>query len=559
MKLDLKKQSKDEKLSLEKLLRIRNRRITLAKKFHLNTKGEPMNFADNPHLIEIYENIAREMAIQGSVQSFKSEYMIIDQFACALEGLSVFYVLPKYESRNAYVQNRIDKCMDSVPYYKKIINAGNFNNQTMKQFGKGVIKYVGSNVPGDFVEFPADVMFVEEVDQCNMENVHMANDRLRASRYQYKRYVGNPSFKGQGINYFYGKSTQKAWHVPCRQCGFMNILDWFKVIVQEVRDREGIVTGYKLRDHEWKSGKEIRPVCQDCHQPFSRHSHNGEWTPQNPESTILGYWMTMLLSKRNSVAEMWGTFEEAWGDEHKLQLFYNSILGMTYESQGSKVTPELLKKYIQKYRLVHDGDRSFVPTSELKLRARKKYCSMGVDVGKYFDVRVSEVDDFTGSRKLVFSGKVKDENELVEIGKEYNVEACVIDSMPETRIAREFQANAPFYVWLCRYNGEGIAGVTKWDSKQMVVSCDRTWLLDKTFAEIKKGRNIFPENIESAINGDLIKEMCGTVRTAEKDNKGNLRYVWSKCADHQRHADGYDYLASTLMVNAGVNLSVSIG
>lgn len=557
--LPLTNQSKDDKLSVERLLRVRNRRIDLAKNHHKNTKGEKMNFADNPHLVDIYENVARVLVIQGSVQSYKSEFMIIDQFACSLEGLSVFYVLPKYESRNAYVQNRIDRCINTVPFYKKIVTGGQFDNQVMKNFGKGVIKYVGSNVAGDFVEFPADVLFVEEVDQCNIENVHMAKDRLRASRYQYERYVGNPSFKGQGINYYFEKSTKNTWHDVCMHCGEYNPLDWFKVIVDPVRDNEGLVTSYKLLDHEWKPGKEVRPICMSCKQPFKRGGLDGKWIPQNTDSQILGYWMTMLLSRRNSPAEMWSRFEEAFGDDHKMQIFYNSDLGMTYEAQGSKVTPELLKKNVRKYRMLNEGEKSFVPISELNLRARKKYCSMGVDVGKMFDVKISEVDEMTGTRKMVFSGKVENPSELIELGKEYNVEACVIDSMPETRIAREFQQDAPFYVWLCRYNGEGMDSSLKWNSKELVVSCDRTWLLDKTFAEIKKGRTIFPENLDSTINGTFLKEMCGTVRTAERDKKGNVRYIWSKCQDHQRHADGYDYLASTLMFSGTSSLSVSIG
>ena len=552
-------QTKDEKLSIERLIRIRARRIDLAKNHHKNTKGEPMNFEDNPHLTEIYENMAKDLVIQGSVQSYKSEFMIIDQFACAMEGLSVFYVLPKYESRNAYVQNRIDRCINTVPYYKKLVGAGQFDNQAMKHIGKGVIKYVGSNVAGDFVEFPADVLFVEEVDQCNMDNLHMANDRLRASRYQFKRRVGNPSFKGTGINYYFEKSTKKKWYTPCGTCHKQNELDWFKVIVEPIRDIEGVVTDYKLRDKDWSAGKEIRPICQFCNMPYSRHSKDGKWIAEKPNELREGYLMTMLLSNRNSVADMWQTFQEAIGDEHKMQLFYNSLLGLTYEAHGSKVTPELIKKHIQKYRLHHEGETSFVPTSELKLKQRKKYCSMGVDVGKMFDVRISEVDEMTGSRKMVFTGKVKHKSDLIKLGIDYNVEACIIDSMPETRIAREFQEEAPFYVWLCRYGGEGGDGHVKWDSKMMNVNCDRTWLLDKTFAEIKKGRNIFPENVESAINGVLLKEMCGTVRAAEQDKKGNTKYIWSKCQDHQRHADGYDYLASTLMVSGSASLTVSIG
>ncbi len=172
---------------VEKLLEIRNVRIDFAINHHVNTRGERMDFEHYPHIRPLYNSTAPEIVLMGSVQSFKSEFSIIDHFAAAYVGLSIFFVLPKFEMRTTYVQNRINRCVESVTHYKKIIGRGFFDSVALKSFGKGVVKYVGSNVLSDFKEFPADMMIVEEVDQCSRENVEFALDRLRASKYQFKR------------------------------------------------------------------------------------------------------------------------------------------------------------------------------------------------------------------------------------------------------------------------------------------------------------------------------------------------------------------------------------
>jgi len=186
--------------ALNMMIKIRNARITFAKDHHMNTKGERMDFAHYPHIRPLYDSIAFDMVLMGSVQSFKSEWAVIDHFAASYCGLSVFYVLPKFETRTTYVQNRINRCVENVPEYKKIIGAGFFDSVAMKNFGKGVVKYVGSNVLADMKEFPADILYVEEVDQCDASNIEFALDRMRASAYQFRRYLGNPTNKGVGIH-----------------------------------------------------------------------------------------------------------------------------------------------------------------------------------------------------------------------------------------------------------------------------------------------------------------------------------------------------------------------
>ena len=52
------------------------------------------------------------------------------------------------------------------------------------------------------------------------------------------------------------------------------------------------------------------------------------------------------------------------------------------------------------------------------------------------------------------------------------------------------------------------------------------------------------------MKGAYSKEMCNPIRQIIEDTRGNSRYEWTKCVDHQRHADSYDLLAANLLLEA---------
>ena len=531
-------------MAYERLLLVREKRIELAKNHHRNTHGQPMEFELHPHLHDIYETVAPQIVLMGSVQSMKSEFIIIDHFACAAAGCNVFMVLPKVEARGTYVQNRIDRCIDGVPEYKRLLGLGGFSNTAMKHFGAGVIKYVGSNVVSDFKEFPADVMFVEEVDQCNQANLSYGQDRLRASPFQFRRHVGNPTIENFGIDAHFRQSNQKHRFIQCGTCHEWNNLDWYNVIIETIYDTEGIPQDYKLRDQDWRQGRDVRCMCPICGNPFDRFGP-GEWIPQNPGSRIDGWLLTMMMSRYNSVTEMWERFQTCMGDPAEMQKFCNSDLGIPFSDFDARMTEETMNKaaQIENYRLTAGDNCAHIPGN-----SSRKPCSMGVDVGKFFDVRISQVEE-DGTRRMMFVGKVRDRHELVALGLRYNVEVAVIDSMPEAKVSQDFQDSAPFYVWLARYGGEGSDARMKRDKKQRTLSVDRTSILDRTLADVKSGNNILPRNFRSLLGGEYVAEMIASVRQSVVDTSGNTRYIWSKCKDHSRHADVYDFLASTMMAS----------
>lgn len=539
-------------LRLKKLMELRDARVRFAVDHHVNTRGEPMDFDHYPHIRDLYNTIAPVVVLQGSVQSFKSEWAIIDHFACASLGLSVFFVLPKYDMRTTFVQNRVNRCVESVEEYRRLIRDGFFDSVSLKNFGRGSIKYVGSNVLADFKEFPADVLVVEEVDECDQDNVEYALDRLRASLYQFRRYLGNPRVRGRGINAMFLLSDQREWFVPCTVCGDFHKLDWFDVVVKTNYDASGQVIGYQLRDEAWEPGcrRDVRCVCPSCGGEVERASPSGEWRPMNPGTEMEGYHISMLCSPLNSVAGMWARFQRALDDPLRLQQFYNSDLGLPYSAAGNRITAELLdvcseSPVITPYRFdIPDERRGHIVGD-----CHPGPCSMGVDVGGNFDVSISTVD--RGRRISVYLGKIKPSiDELVELILRYNVEKCVMDSQPEITLAREFQDSAPCDVWLCRFRGEGKEARRAYQLSERIILCDRTEVMDRAYGQIRRGVRVVPTNYAALMDGAFSREMCGPVREAVLDERGNTKFIWAKCIDHQRLADAYDLLASDLVIEA---------
>ena len=76
--------------ALEKLLQIRDVRLSFALDHHLNTRGDRMDFGHYPHIRQLYESTSREIVLQGSVQSFKSEWAVIDHFPWPIAALVYF-------------------------------------------------------------------------------------------------------------------------------------------------------------------------------------------------------------------------------------------------------------------------------------------------------------------------------------------------------------------------------------------------------------------------------------------------------------------------------------
>jgi len=500
---------------------------------HISTRMQPMRFADYHYLIDIYVDKRKRKCIKSSVQSGKTEYMVIDHLTKAEKGLAILYVLPDNDLRNRFVKNRIEKMFTFVPFYRDQMMKATGTSKTvgLKHYGLGTIVYAGSGSPNQFKEIPADAIYADELDQFNFTNYAMAFDRLSSSPHKLITESANPTVSDYGIDEVYQRSDKKFWHLKCPHCNQWQKIDFFTNIVYQ--DDDG---GYMLYDAEWEEGckRDIKVFCTKCMKPINRLDPDAQWVAEYPHKDISGYQISKLFSPHNTVQEIFEAFSLAQKNQSKLQIFYNSDLGECFEAEGSKLTHEILNRV--------KGDYIFPKSSEGP-------CVMGIDVGSSLHVWIDRV--WEELEQLIWAGTVREFEDIDELIKRFNVKSFVIDAMPETRKSNELCDKWPMIGKSCRY----VEGKTEENMKEKKraheIQIDRLQIMDDVMDAFLSKANMLPKNADTILKGALYSQLCRPVRLfiADKDGGGDGRFAYTKGEDHYYHARVYARLARLQLRN----------
>ncbi len=497
--------------------------LYLAEYHHKNTSGQSIDVLSRPYQIEILKDDSQHLVIMKCVQVGISEILIIKAMAKLYQGWAIIYSLPIESLRNTFVANRIDKMIMMVPLYKQWLEqaTGDSDQVGMKHFLNGVIKLVGSNSKSSFLEFPADMVIIDEKDKSDLDNLELAEDRLQASEHKFKWEVGNPTFGKFGMHKAYLNSDQKRWNVKCLACNEWQDLDFFKNIVQQINENE-----YQL------IGDDTQAYCRKCSKPIDRLMI-GQWVAKYPDRSISGYHVNQLFSPTVSIAELWHKFLEGQTNATVMQVFYNSCLGLPYEAVGDNLSAALLESKCM--------DDYLMPSTA-------KGCTIGIDVNwPQLNVRISEYPK-PGIRKSAFIGIVHSFDEVTSLLNRYNVKIGCIDVAPERHRVAEFQKQHR-NIWAVNYAGE-IPEFWRVKDDERYITVDRTQAIDAMVSEILNERNRLPKNFRSLDGGKYIEQMEAPKRILDIARK---RYKWEEfdTDDHHFHADVYDFLAMRVLRDIG--------
>lgn len=494
---------------------------------HRSTRGAELVMDDRPWLLPIYTDRAPAMVVMKSVQCGITEYAICRMMQKLRQGRSLLYVLPTLEVRNNFVNNRIDRTIEEVPFYKR--GCKGTDNTGLKHIFHGTVKFVGSNVRMGFKEFPADDLIIDELDECDQDNLAFAYDRLASAVEPTILKVANPTVSGYGIHDAYEKSDKKQWQIKCAHCNEWQPLDWFVNFVRQTDD--GAFASMSLHDSVASAGTggdDRPPHCRQCDKPLDRHAE-GCWVKENQASDISGYHISKLFTRQITSGELYRRFDEALTNQTKKQVFYNSELGLPYAGEGDQLTMADMERCIADYVMPKTATWSVA----------------GVDVGSVLHVAVDVFEE--GRRKAVFRGIVPDWDELDRVVKRYNCRTGVIDALPEIHKAREFcKTHSRFFV--CEYSKEGRTGGEMMNRDDRIVKANRTESLDEMVAGILSQRVIYPKDIRTVAKGDFVRQMMVSTRILDMTRKPVPLFVWTEAGqpDHFFHAENYVHMAAKL-------------
>jgi hypothetical protein len=504
--------------------------LWLALRHHKTHKGHKLSFEDHHYQKDIVANTYPDEVNIKSTQNGISEVATLKSLGFAIKGLDIFHVLPTDKLVGRFVNNRIKKTIKHTSYYKGLEKIAKLNDESqsdslhLKDIGEGTIAFIGSNSTASFAEFPADFLIIDELDECNQDNLKMAEERLSHSNYRWRLRISNPTFKGMGIDELYNRSDKREWFIKC-ECGKWMTIDWFKHIVRKIDDGR-----YLIRDKNWTwdSGRDIYPICHHCGRPLNRKS-DGQWVATAPTTRIVGRHITKLFSGTVPLIETLERFKLGQKDPAMLQRFYNADLGEAYTADGSKLTEEMIQNCV--------GDYQEGPVSEGLVIA-------GIDVGTFYNYVIAVITP--NGIKVLTVGKERDTQQLILKLREYNVKAGVVDAMPETREARKI-ANCFKMMFVCYY-GNSKKDVT--DILNKTVTVQRTPALDAVKEAVLTNKISYPKNIYG--HREYLDQMTASVRVFNADKKmgghiGAYEWVEGNQPDHYFHATSYCLVARRLI------------
>ncbi len=493
--------------------------------------GRPFDLGRHPFLIDLYRDNHDSIVVFKSGQMGASEYLISDAIHAADERKATpLYIFPTSTHVSDFSTGRIGPAIEASQYLQSIVEdvrttdgkrRRGSDRVTLKRIGDRFLYLRGAQVHLDgrapqLKSVDADVLFLDEVDEMPPRAIALARERLGHSSLAQERAVSTPTYAGMGIHALWMESDQRVWMVRCDSCNHWQELTINHCVI-ESDALERPVFWHGQPDDAWC-------VCEKCSTRLNPRGP-GRWVARHPGREVHGYHLTRLFSHHYPTLKLIQGLQAV--EEEKRKEVINQGLGLPYHPRGGRLSDEHLNACCRDY--AHGP----VP-SETTV--------MGIDVGSvlHFVVR-GPAQPESGERPQRFAGMVDSFEAAANEIRRWDARRVVIDALPETRKARELQANfPPGVVWLAYYT-DGVgrrADEMLWNEAEGTVTMDRTRTLDAVMAGFLEEKITLPRHARSI--PDYYSQMKAVVRVIEKRPNGErvARYVEAS-EDHFAHSENY--------------------
>lgn len=234
-----------------------------------------------------------------------------------------------------------------------------------------------------------------------------------------------PQYKGGHTDRMHARGNQQIYECHCLKCGFPMWLKWRVEDINKPGVRRGLVWEYKNGGDIYDPGS-VRYECWNCGHGHQEHDKerfvnkdNADWkataTPVEPH--VESYHIPALLSRFKAWPDHVATWHEAFTRNEKvksqdsLQVFYNNVLGESFEIIGEKLSKSAA--YSHRREFYHSGQ---ILNDEVEKYCRSPimFVSMTVDVqGRFLSVATWGIT-IGGNSFLIEYKKIKDPNKEIE-------------------------------------------------------------------------------------------------------------------------------------------------
>lgn len=273
----------------------------------------------------------------------------------------ILVVQPRVEDAEDYSRTEIAPMLRDTPVLTDI--AGNLKAKDSSQriekrtFRNGAsVAFVGANSPGGFRRITARIVAFDEVDGYPVTGAGDEGDQIslgvkRTESFWNRKIIlgSTPTLKGKSrIEKAFGGSDQRRYHVPCPQCGHMQVLKWSNLAWNKDKDDKGVTIAHYPETAHF--------VCEENGCIIEEHDKpgmidRGEWVAEKPFTGIAGFhiWTAYSLFPNAAWRYLVDEFLTVRLDPSLLKTFVNLVLGETWEEQSESVDGEGLITRAESY------------------------------------------------------------------------------------------------------------------------------------------------------------------------------------------------------------------
>jgi len=432
------------------------RRTNLA--FWVVTSGikvdhRPIDFQNHQYIVPLYVDRSKEIVLMKSAQMGATIWLLLKLlwFAKQNQGTKACLFFPTQEGVNLLSKDRLTPLIASNDELKEaVIETDNLGYKKIGNQSSLYLRHLGGVASKDSTPF--DMIAFDEVRLLNAADIDQARERVSHSSHKYVIQVSTAGAPACDIHARFLLGTQNHWYTKCNCSDNVDLSEVFPECMAITQ-------------------KEIYIECPRCKKRIN-DPQEGCFIAHNPDAEISSYHIHQLLSRFTSPAEIW----RAYTTTTNIKEFYNAKLGKPYlDEENVPVTLD---------------DLAACENSDLiwgNAEKKKYQTAMGVDQMSGLNYIV--IAQRTSNKKRVIHYEIVDsmnsiymENgkritpfkRLYQLMKEYDVDLCIVDAMPNANEAIDFAQAFPKRVFLSYYIEQ---------QKEMVQWMDRT----KYKVLVKKG------------------------------------------------------------------------
>jgi len=440
----LPKKVKPEDITIDDLRHLSNESFALwTQTSGATVDGNVVDFSSHRYLFPIYMCNDQEVVWQKAAQMGATVYMLLRliHWLHTHQGRKAGLYFPTKEGVDNLSKDRLTPLLQSIPELNGTIDDN--DKLSLRKIGKSsfYLFHLGGTASKDSV--PLDFVAFDEVRLCRPADIDQALERISHSPFKQKIFMSTCGMPENDIAARFDLGTQHIW---MSKCGCPDGCDLARTFPDCVVDDK-------------KRGK-LYLRCPKCRYVIN-DTQNGRYVAHNPGADYTSFHVSQLASKYMPLKFLWDFYHRTTNKAE----FFNAKLGLPFiDEENRGVTLGQLKSCID-------------PNLEWAQPGKAANTAMGVDVGGGYCYVV--IADLHESKKRIRHVEIIEADNphymengkrntpfkrLRELMKEYKVQLCVVDAMPNYDMVLELAQDYPGKVFASFYAKEA-KDVVNWSDR----------------------------------------------------------------------------------------------